>query len=594
MKANDYMRLAKESLASRKKNTKSTVRGIAFGLIFLIPVLYIAFGIYMELTTKVNAAPEMLSLEITAADERNGFEAVASDNYYNAVISSSYTDEIGAITDGDKYYYEQLYTKRPYNNLVQGTGSYETKAFSFSVDGGTLTSYAYSSSSSSGIEYTTNTFAAVLDAERSSGMKGGQFEPVKLGKRFGSIYIDGMNKGFTGDGKGQVIVSEALLVLMGLKSADVYGHRISLEYTDGSGTRGTSVPIDDDSDTSNNDYDKANSLYGNTKEIKLFNQYEVVGVIKKEVTQAAMQTVKGYNRNSHLMNLMQNVVFLTTASRDYAPGKALEAEINFYASSNSQNMGGEGAYIATYPADFDSYNDEYLGLGSNDFTSLTEFTSYSSSGGTSTHSRYLVPTEKLFVDAADYAQLDKIVGQAAGVLSTLNSSFTRDVVAQYYATDVYSSMYMLYMIFSYVILVLGVFGGIVFFAAMVNLFNSIAHSVDSRKHYLGVMRAIGAPGGTIAKMYLAESLTIFRRAAIWIIIFAGIICTGLCILINFTFSYMNESLMAMFGIELGISWLYIPVAIAASLVMLVIIGALFSFFLSRNVAKKPITQILVD
>lgn len=590
MTGKDYMRLAKESLASRKKNTRSTVRGIAVGLIFLIPVLFIALGVYVELTSNVNKSPEMLGLNLTAS-VRGGLTPQAysysrgSDSYENKylVLTSNNLDDVAGNVDGDTYYYEQIHSAQSYTLLSDAeSGAYGNAAFDFTANG-VQKSYVYNQSTGGPNQNNMSTnFAAILDMEK-SGING-QFNPEKIAGRYdGSIYLSGYDKGFSDGGKGQVIVSELFLEKLGLTTG-VYENKISLSYTDGASSGWYQFYIDNDSSPDNNDYDSSMSLAGNTRNVKLFNEYEVVGIIKKKVSEDAQLAAS----DSPIFNLLANPVFLTAASRGSVPGTALEPVINTYADSNNSRS---KVSVATYTDGFDTLNQEYLGLGATDFTSVSRvFIESNNQGETYAYT----PQETLLVDAESFSQLDKIVNQTATALSSLLGDNPRDYVSSSFASSIYYMMSMIFTVFSYVILVLAIFGGIVFFAAIVNLYNSIAHSVDSRKHYLGVMRAIGARGSTIAKMYLAESLTIFRRASLWIIIFAGGVCFGLWFLINWLFSYTNEMMVAIFGAEFTVSAVFIPIAIVASLAVLVVIGIVFSYALSRRVATRPITEILLD
>ena len=54
MKYKDYVRLSKISLKARKKTTRSTVRGISFGLILLMPLLFIVIAFHIDLNKEVN------------------------------------------------------------------------------------------------------------------------------------------------------------------------------------------------------------------------------------------------------------------------------------------------------------------------------------------------------------------------------------------------------------------------------------------------------------------------------------------------------------------------------------------------------------
>lgn len=53
-----------------------------------------------------------------------------------------------------------------------------------------------------------------------------------------------------------------------------------------------------------------------------------------------------------------------------------------------------------------------------------------------------------------------------------------------YANSVYSNFFLLATIGSYLMLVLYTFGGIIFFATMLNLYNSVNYSVQARRNYM--------------------------------------------------------------------------------------------------------------
>ena len=55
MKFSDYVRLGKISIKSRKKSTRNTVRGISFGLIILVPIVFFTLAFYLGLMTAMNA-----------------------------------------------------------------------------------------------------------------------------------------------------------------------------------------------------------------------------------------------------------------------------------------------------------------------------------------------------------------------------------------------------------------------------------------------------------------------------------------------------------------------------------------------------------
>lgn len=56
------------------------------------------------------------------------------------------------------------------------------------------------------------------------------------------------------------------------------------------------------------------------------------------------------------------------------------------------------------------------------------------------------------------------------------------------------------------------------------------------------------------------------------------------------FAYINQT--GMFPVELGVNIVYIPVAIGIGVVMLSLLGIIFSYGCSRKVSKSPITEVL--
>ena len=54
MKLKDHVRLSKISLKAKKKTTTATVRGISFGLILLLPLLFLVSAFYIDLNQEVN------------------------------------------------------------------------------------------------------------------------------------------------------------------------------------------------------------------------------------------------------------------------------------------------------------------------------------------------------------------------------------------------------------------------------------------------------------------------------------------------------------------------------------------------------------
>ncbi|MDE7395427.1 MAG: ABC transporter permease [Clostridiales bacterium] len=604
----DLFRLAKISLASRKKTTRSTVRGIAFGLILLVPVLFIAFGIFGDLNRKVNANPEMLYMNLQTAAVRSGqSDVVGNTEYYDrstTAFSSQHAENVKKnVKSHEVYEYEQILA--PFNPYLVDNGVNENfnlgdssrKAFDITYgDGEEKEIYVFTSGynygHSQGAEYSKNTldvpFAAIVGED-------GKFAPTKMQNKFGSVFVRG--GGFTGTGKGQVILSETFLAAIGLTADDVYDKTFSIKYNDYKCfSYDRETYIDNNADPDDNVYAEQNGMsqfpYDGEREIYFCQDFKVVGVVKNEVTTYAMNAYGAGSDYGIVNHIMTNMMFFTTASVYHDENEVLEPVVKLVKKEeddNDNNSYYASYFVGTYTqsqSEFERLNKEYMAFGATSFNSRNYNLSRSSNAKTGD---LAYQTRNVFVDPATFNELDSAAKTVKAEFSALLGDNAKYLVQQVFV-EVYSNLRMVYNAFTYVVLGMSVIGGIIFFASMVNLFNSIVHSVDSRKSYLGVLRAVGAKRSLINRMYMAESLTIFKRAFIWILIFATAICVGIKLLLDLLFKSLNET--GLMGVELAVSYVYIPIALAVALGVLLILGFAFSYGCSWKVSRAPITKTL--
>ena len=573
MKFNDYFRLSKISLSSRKQTSRSTVRGISFGMILLIPVIFLSLGLYGDLNKKINKSPELLYADLSVTAERSGVEDSSLVNY-NPIISSKHAENlINKLSSTETIYYEQIYSyiNKDFVSLNSENQFNDYRnIFSYKIDDTDYTDVYFSRNNNNN----QTPFAAILNKEKVN-----NFFPNKVKSKFDTVYLDNYNQGFTGDGKGQVVLSEQFIDMLGLKAEDVYKKTFSLSYEDNMSSsyyfNNTNIYIDNDSNSNNNSFSDTN--YDDTKNVNLCNEYEVVGIIKNEVTKYAQTAFKNSNYYPSTY-IMANMMFFSDASLFLSGGDTLEPEISELISDDEERSSNK--YVATYTnSDFNNLNKEYMCLGANCFNTFNNYGIY-------------CPTKRLFFDTKTYDELDDVISEITKEVGFLYNDSSEIQMSYVFGSEFYSSVKIVYIVFSYIILFLSIMGGIIFFSAMVNLFNSIVHSIDTRKNYLGIMRAIGAKNNTIPKLYLAESLTLFKRSFFWIVIFSGLICTGIKIGLDSIFEYVNNS--GSFPYPISISAVYIPIAILTGLFVLFALGALFSYGCSRTVAKSPITRVLGD
>lgn len=552
MKRQEYRRLAKISLASRKKTTANTVRGIAFGLIMLIPIIFLGLGLN-NLMGKINRNAELLYANIVMATERENIsdQKYAYDNskfeWNESIVGSGHYEYIDSIEGVDKIYYEVL-NNQAMNFELPNNGANQVR---FNIDS---KDYALEKKSA---DFQNFSRTSVVDLERSGGKI--------IGDTYVDYYVPGCDEGFSNDGKKQVIISEALLNYLGLSAEEAYGKIISIQYLDST----NEIYIDNDYVSTNN-YDI--NIGSNFKTYRrLCKNYTIVGVIKKEVTATYANVA-----DEHILG--SSLIF-TTASAKLPSGNYIEPKFT------RQNYEGVGVItIGTYidKAEYEEYSGDYLTFGVN------YFSNFKASSIASRVSYYSV--SHVLVCATQYQQLYDL---ASDIGYELRSAFSDTNTPQVsfsnaFASSTFQNFRMVYQIFTYVAVILLAIGGIIFFSAMVNLFNTIMHSVDTRRHYLGVMRAIGARNNVIPKLYLSETGTIFKRALIPIGIFGSILCVGIELFLYFLFKDVSASI----GVVLTIDWYLIFVTFLIVLVVLFTLGYIFSIGCSRRIAKRKITEVL--
>ena len=149
-----------------------------------------------------------------------------------------------------------------------------------------------------------------------------------------------------------------------------------------------------------------------------------------------------------------------------------------------------------------------------------------------------------------------------------------------------------YTVFMYLSFALGIFGGVIFFATLLNLYNTINFSVQIRKNYLGLLRAVGMKDNDITKMYFFEIIQIFLRSYIWTIIFGGLICGG--ITFGFNFAMGLDQVKQFMPFTMSLNPVFILIAFIVLAVITFIIALVFAIISCLNVSRKPILEVLVD
>lgn len=571
MKFSDYKRLGKISISSRKKSTRNTVRGISFGLILLIPIVFFALAFYSDLTKKINEVNSISSFRITTKHYNSAPGDIIATNtdYYQTgeypIIGFERQKTITNLDGVEDYLVSEYFH---INELYENSFSHEgyTSKSNLILNGEKipLGNGAVDLPEELHNMFPNNTFK-ILHQDLSSEpyITKGEADDLLNYYNNSNIFIEG--NGFIGDGKGQIILSERFLETFNINSKDIINQNISLEVKV---TTQYDFIIDNDFDSSNELSDNAEELFYQkyiNMPITVFKDFMVVGVISNDL----------YTLQSRINE--SDIWFHKSSLPDekYTAPKIVHHNIG-------DDDWSRYVFVVTYednPLDIadnitnDSMIFMPIGLGGN----------YYSPGMTY---YYTFPILSTIIQCESYQKATEV---EASINAIYDFVFGKN--SYYNFTNyIYMIFSMIYEVGLYVILVLMIFGGIIFFATLLNLYNSINYSVQSRRNYIGVMRAIGAQESTIPRLYFIEIMLVFMRAFIWVLIFSGLLSYGIKALVDSGFKDVSEVL----NLSLSINFVYFPITIVILVIVEFLIAFVYSQVACRTVSKKPILEILKD
>ncbi len=557
MKVNDYWRLAKISLKARKKATRSTVSGMSISLIIIVPIIFAMVALYASILPQLNKNPETLYAIFQSGQK--GVVTTSYNNYtYQSINGGRYVNTVNAKDNSavfenasfETLHYVKAYKRFDVYSMDDETLQSEYKYFDrITVDGETKPLRVKSTDNRSA---SANTSLAVVDSNQLD---------LLAASKFG-VLGDSHNKGFSGNGARQVILSRKYLKMAGLTADDVYGKKVSVEIREKS--NGTI------------DYCSGEDKFSYIDHY-LFRDFEVVGVIGSENA-----PLYDYDGTKDINTADMIVSSASLYSQDNTP--AIMYNIN--ADNNNGNYTRYKIDFGNIEAkNFKAY--QYLFTGFEDYGIYTNLAKYNDKTGEilqveSNYYKYIPDKNKL-----------NAYGQVSNVVSSVYPHYKADYTLKMEFENVvgspsYATFSMINFIITIAMSFAAVFAGIILFAALVNLFNTIMHSVNSRKNYLGVMRAIGARSSVIPKLYVSEVMRVFARAFVWIALIGGAICVGIKLL----FDYLFKGGLAYGNVVISISWATIPIALVVVITVLAVIGLAFALGCSLKMSRKPIMETL--
>lgn len=548
MKIKDYFRLSRISLKSRKKSTKSTVRGISFGLILLLPLLFLVIAFYVDLNKEVNkdVAFRVFNIHyISETTNENQVESILEDyndeiNNIEGVVSSYkynyFSFKNSEIFNGEKINYKSSVKigdkvlTLDYQKANQNIDSFENDYIGLTViddkNKQLFTNYDY----------------AVLGGE----------EPLIAGTTFSS------------NSSKELMVSSNFLAHYNLEVSDVLNKTISMSYILNHNDTVTSSSVGIDSESI--------AKYSNIPVI-IFMDFKIVGVYNSKIYQS---TARHLTMASTYSSKLEEPYFWVTSS-------------SLYDNSNQVYMP-KGIYFEEddYKTQAYYYNKDLISMANEAKNNNCVFLPLGL-GVSTLRVNSLVPTYNELVEFDSYKSANNATKIIDNYLTKTSTSLEEIDASNNYQNDFFANYQMFYNVFTYVCIILAVFGGVIFFATLLNLYNSIHYSVQSRKNYIGMMRAIGMKSKEVVSLYFVEVFEIFTRSYIWTGIFGGIICFGITYVFQLIMASEYASLIT---IKLNLNPIYILISFAVLVIFNLIISIIFALIACHSVSKKPVLDVL--
>lgn len=561
MKHKDYIRLSKISLKSRKKTTKSTVRGISFGLILLLPLLFIIMAFHVDLNKQVNKDPSIRIFNISYVNK------TTDDSYVQNMLESN-SEEIYSIDGISNILKYNTYT---FTNRIE-TYDYETNQYidsgrlNVTIDGKTITLDKDVKHESEYGNREASVNLQVIDPSIGNNIFLKSDYEVLESKQplvYGNVFS-------SNDSSKEVMVSTNFINKYDLGD-DIVGKKISLSYI---------IHSSDNITTSKTSIDNDFDVYNNIP-VNIFNEYTIVGVFDSNIYKSSSRynsILEHYGDN----NTTETYFWLTTDSvytsmdKFYIP-EPITVEREY--SDGSTNM--ENAYY---------YQDDLMEVANRALSDKVLFIPLGM-GAKIYHDGQYLPVYSTLIEFESYSDANNAVKMVETLYKETSTSTEEINVSQSYMNDTFLNYRMFYNLFTYVTIVLAIFGGIVFFATLLNLYNTIHYSVQSRRNYLGLCRAIGMKNREVTKLYFTEVFQIFKRSYIWTAIFGGGICGGICFLFKMI---MQSDVGQIITFDLTLNPIFILLAFILLIIINTIISIGFSLIACHNVSNKPILEVLVE
>lgn len=580
MKISDYLRLGKLSINARKKSTKNTIFGMCFGLILLIPMLFFAIAFYTDVSAKVNEVRIASSVNLNFKNINDTSASIpyrehsSEGDYREGVPAFSLLDDLTAEETVEDY---QLAEYRMLPFLLNSNGvdiDLEIYEEEDSLTASSSTDIA-EGEENGGNWYNDDTRALyelkIIFPELSSTpmFTEGELADYKAMTKKSNPFINLCYDGFTEEtnGKGEIILSEIILKQWNIDKEDIANNYISIIYPEfrmGGNIDNYYMNFDND-DNPNNDYE--HSDVGDLIQTYFCYRYKVVGIVSEEFYE-----LPGKTKESHIW-VTSSSVYYEEGRKDYVP---IEYSIN-----QSDN-----GTVITFDDEIEDVLEKNIDGGYMLF--LQNLANAFDETYANSQQNFTFFNMRAVIQYESFEALEAALPDIKDILEEAYSAMSLSRFIEQYANEIFVQFRMIDQVGMIIIIVFTAIGGIILFTNILNLLNTVRYSVESRKNYIGVMRAIGAKSRVIPRLYMFEILIIFFRTFIITAIFSTGISVGIKYALDYAFAYLGE----IFSFK--INFIYFPIAFGAAFCVTLLVGLLFALTAAKVTAYQPILKTLYD
>lgn len=504
MKFKEYWSLAKLSLKNNKKTTRSTILGQVFGFLFLIPIILIVVGINTSIEKELDKYPGYNYYQLGMADYRID----TKDDYFSWNLSGSeHLEEFLAEPyTSSKIVYESYEIGFGSTLALKSDKKNQSYDFEGRYEDAPIPMNIWDSKINKSL------FPKSINAKNAF-LYGGQFE---------------------GDGKGQVIVSEYYLNLMGLEAKDVYNKYLTLYYDE--------YPY----------YVIDNGL-GEDERYVVFKDFKVVGIIKKSITEEYF-----YPDNTDDQHYMGGMMYFCDTSVYDSNGNGMLKEM----------YNSEGEKIIPNFDDRQRLLDEsYMMLTNSYYWRWNDLTTSATI---------------IYCESNSMSKLNEGIVYVNSITNKINP----EAVDMMVVSSTYSTYWWIYQSSNLICLAFLAVSFVILVCTIINFYCSTTHDIERRRHYLTLMRAVGAKDRVIPRLYMTEALVITLKTSIAIAVCGSV----LGIIVKLVLDQIIET-TGIF-ITITIPWWLVFVVVACSIVFTIAISVIISWLCSYRLSKRRITDIL--